>query len=492
MIRQYTFKLDASKVKLTDEGYLDCVGACARIGIQTYHDNGKPFKEFRSEKEVFDKASLDSHKQVPITVQHPDELVNSESFKNLTVGITGTNPRRDGDFLLNELRIMDKGAVKWVNDRIDKGESVEISMGYNADVDPGQGVFKDESYDASQKNIRINHAALCDQGTARAGREAKLRLDNDQSNLISYLLDHQKKDKKIQKVIISKNKAESLEFARKIAKEFGEITNPTETHLGFEFEQIPQDRFELGTERTFNISGGRGITLVFGKLKGRKGSMKNLRRDKINTEGFHMDQIDLEYHDESENVVSLLNRKLDECVETIKKLAGEREKSKKDSDDTIATMKTDSDKIQAKADQLEEDIKKKNDEISELSDLESDRMKKLINDKAMLKAVAGHFDIDIKDKTDKDIKVCVIQKVSTDFKADDEKATDGYVDARYDQICDTIRKDIEKMDKSKESLSSFIKGAEDGKKGSGKKIDHRAKYIADQEGKWKPESSKTE
>lgn len=403
MLRTYKFKLDAEKFKITPEGYLDCVGACARIGIQTYHDNGGPSKEFRSEKEVFHPDSLETHKLVPVTIQHPESLVNSESFKDFTIGMTGTTPRRDGDHLLNDFRIMDKDAVDWVLKRRDRGEPTEISMGYNSGIDPTPGEFRGEKYDALQKDIRINHAALCDQGEARAGREAKLRLD---------------------------------------------------------------------------------------KLKERKDSMKTFKKDAVNIENFHMDQVEMEYHDDSETIVSYLTRKLDDAIGTIKGMVSSREKTKKDSETAVAAEKKETEKMKAKADQLESDSKKLKDEVDELTNLDSPRMQELIKEKSRIKAVAAHFKVDTKGKTDKQIKLDIIKAVSPEFDTEkEENKKDGYVNGRFDLIFETARKDIEKMDASKNSLSSFLENVGEKKKEDTKKTDYRGNFAEKSRNMWKPKTA---
>jgi len=487
MLRNYNFKLDTSKINTTKEGYLDCVGSCARIGVQVYSKDGKPFKEFRSEEEVFNEDSLESHKLQPVTIQHPNSLVDCDTFKDLSVGITGTNPRRDGDFLKNDFRIMDGGAINWIKDQVENGKEVEISMGYNSEVIEEPGIFRDEKYDAIQKNIRINHAALCDQGSARAGRGAKLKFDSEETGkLVSFLIDHQKEDKTLQNIIVSKGMAQTTDFAKKMASEFGDNSTLKEGHHSFEFEQKPLEGFDLGSFRTFNI-GNRGISLVFAKPKERKDSMKHIKKDQVAIEGFHMDMIDVNYHDESETVVSLLSRKLDEAVAKIGEIALQRETAKTDSEKAIAEIKDETSKIKAKADQLEENAKKKDAEISELTNLDSDRMQEMLANKAEMKAVAEHFNVDIEGKTDHEIRIGVISAVSEGYKADGDSGSETYVAARYDQICSSIKDDIEKTDKSKESLSSFLKNIDKGKNDN--KETPRAKAMERSRNMWKSKAA---
>lgn len=492
MLRTYKFKLDAEKFKITPEGYLDCVGVCARTGIQTYIDNGKPFKEFRSEQEVFNHDSLKTHKLVPVTIQHPESVVNSENFKNFTIGVTGTSPRKDGDHLLNDFRIMDKEAVDWIIERRDRSESVEISMGYNSEIDPTPGEFRGETYDALQKNIRINHAALCDQGQARAGRSAKLRLDNDPNSkeLALFLLDRKATDS-LKAIVVSKKIANTVEDARKIAREFGATGKVEVTESDFSFGQTDPGNFKTDslTIKTFNIPGKEGVSLVFGTLKERKDSMKTFKKDGVNIDNFHMDQVELEYHDDSESVVSLIGRKLDEAIGVIKDMIASRDTAKKDSEEAIATEKKETEGMKARADQFETDNKKLKEEVNELTNLDSDRMQGLIKDKSKIKAVAAYFKVDTKDKTDKQIKLDVIKTVSSDFDTEkEENQGDGYVNGRFDLIFDTAREDIEKMETSKDSLSSFLKNAEEKKKGT-QKTDIRAKFMADSQNAWKTGTS---
>ena len=152
----------------------------ARTGLQTYHDaQGRPIREYRDPAEVFAAESLESLGSVAVTVNHPPEGVDSETWRSDAVGhVSDRAPNRvtiDGeDWIEADLIVSDAATLK----RIEAGDLVEISMGYTADVvfdaDP-QG-----RYDAVQRNIRFNHAALLPPNHARAGRQARLRLDGHQ------------------------------------------------------------------------------------------------------------------------------------------------------------------------------------------------------------------------------------------------------------------------------------------------------------------------
>jgi hypothetical protein len=455
---EYTFKLDSSKFTVTPEGFLDCVGACARIGNQTYSDDGKPFIEFRPEEEVFSKDSLESHKFKPITFKHPDSKVDSENFSLLTVGFTGSNPRREEDFVLNDFKIMDKATVEGILARRDRGESTEISMGYDRVLDRKVGDFRGKKYDGIQRNIRINHAALLHQGEARAGMGAKLRFDNGNKSdqLALYLLDKRLKENKhpLQAIVVDKKIVETDQEARKIADEFGKFNKIAicdETGKSFRFPLMDHKRFKEKSFETFPVPGKQGVSLVFGTLKdeGNK-KMPNLKRKAITVGTFRMDDLEGKYHEDSETIIKALTTKLDEAIEVIKALCQEAKDDQGDND-----------KLQAKIDELEKENKKLTTDVTELSDVNSDRVQKMISDRAELEAVAGCFKIDCKGKTDLIIKDAVILADDKDYVADGK--SEDYKQARYDGISLRAKQDQKAFDSSKQSFGEFRKNVQDAK-----------------------------
>lgn len=154
----------------------------ARTGIQVYLDaSGKQVREYRAPDVVFDQAALDSLASIPVTIGHPGS-VDAANWRRHAVGhVTDAPPARRAD-----------GAVEWLDSaivvqdaaalaRIERGELVEVSMGYLADVVPQSGVTPmGEHYDAVQRGIKFNHLALLPEGKARAGSGARLRLDGNE------------------------------------------------------------------------------------------------------------------------------------------------------------------------------------------------------------------------------------------------------------------------------------------------------------------------
>ena len=161
-------KLSPHKYK-TPEGYLICVDAIlARTGKQTYRRNelftdgdDSEVEVDRKPEEVFAKETLASFENKPVTVEHPDEDVNSGNIKDYAVGFVRDVHKGvvDGqDVILGTLVIQDEQTIE----EIENGEHTELSCGYDCDI------IDEEN--PQQKHIRGNHVALCESGRAGNAR----------------------------------------------------------------------------------------------------------------------------------------------------------------------------------------------------------------------------------------------------------------------------------------------------------------------------------
>jgi|SRR5688572_19211523 len=171
-----------SKATRTGAGGARVPASIARTGIQVYLDaNGKQVREYRAPDVVFDQAALDSLASIPVTIGHPGS-VDAGNWRRHAVGhVTDAPPARraDGDveWLDSAIVVQDAAALA----RIERGELVEVSMGYLADVVHEPGVTPSgEHFDAVQRGIKFNHLALLPLGGARAGSGARLRLDGNE------------------------------------------------------------------------------------------------------------------------------------------------------------------------------------------------------------------------------------------------------------------------------------------------------------------------
>lgn len=167
-------KAEISDSRRTGEGYVTARAKAVRSGIQVYRARelgdaaiAAGFKHndlvrvMRPEDEVFAVDSAATFSHVPVTVNHPSELVDAENWKKYAVGEVGSKVLRDGEFLALDLILKDAAAIAAYD-----GGMKELSAGYTADIN-----FVDSAngYDAVMKNIRINHLALVDKGRANVG-----------------------------------------------------------------------------------------------------------------------------------------------------------------------------------------------------------------------------------------------------------------------------------------------------------------------------------
>lgn len=151
----------------TPEGFLLCIGvSIARTGIQEYTQGETPLevgddgivKIMRDEKEVFRPETMASFEGKPLTIQHPEEFVSPENWKQLAKG-TMMNVRRgegaDTSDLVCDLLITDALTISLVENGL-RG----LSCGYEAEyIQTGDGEGK-------QTKIIGNHLALVEEGRA--------------------------------------------------------------------------------------------------------------------------------------------------------------------------------------------------------------------------------------------------------------------------------------------------------------------------------------
>lgn len=176
-------KIDGFEV--TTQGFLKVPVFTGRTGIQVYKSrDGKELREYRPPEEVFAAKTMDSLRNLPVTNEsggHPQVFVNVDNAKKLMCGYTvdALPEKIDGQYQKTFAVIYDKEAIERVKDG-----KLEVSLGYDVDVDFTPGVTPDgQKYDAIQRNIVNNHLAMVDR--ARGGREIRLRLDGQDAILVT-------------------------------------------------------------------------------------------------------------------------------------------------------------------------------------------------------------------------------------------------------------------------------------------------------------------
>jgi hypothetical protein len=174
-----SFPINTQRI-IAENGYLRVPGRVARTGVQQYLASELGLTDrppnsivnvYRPPEEVFSPASLASYDNTDVTVEHPDDLVDSITFKQVSVGHAVSPGRPDEDdknYVVVDYLIKAQEAI----DSVNRGKA-ELSAGYTSEYVERPGVAPDGTpYEFVQTNITINHTALCDQ--ARAGRRARL------------------------------------------------------------------------------------------------------------------------------------------------------------------------------------------------------------------------------------------------------------------------------------------------------------------------------
>lgn len=171
------FKVD--KARKTEAGFLTAPLTATRTGVFIYRKaDGSEFRELRPADEVFKSESLETLKRIPFTNNHPTVKVDSKNARQYTVGMTGDKVEEvGGKFVKTDVTIFDDKMVS-----LAEAGKVEVSCGYDCDLEMTPGTFQGERYDAVQRNIVYNHLASVVKG--RAG-VARLHLDSGDAVIIN-------------------------------------------------------------------------------------------------------------------------------------------------------------------------------------------------------------------------------------------------------------------------------------------------------------------
>lgn len=171
-------------VKTMADGYKVVRSRIARTGIQSYlgremgdeaaangFSDADVIRVYRPAEEVFADKSVNGWAGVPVTMDHPPELVSTENVEAYQVGDVRDKAHidRENGWIGLEYIIRADRALK----KFDSGEYAEVSGGYLADIDWTPGLTPDgRAYDARQINITPNHLALVPKGRAWADSTA--------------------------------------------------------------------------------------------------------------------------------------------------------------------------------------------------------------------------------------------------------------------------------------------------------------------------------
>lgn len=145
---------------LTPEGWLKAKAVVTGVGVLDYTQTAHQAMMYRPESEVFDQATMDSAKGIPITLRHPPGLITNRNTIDHLIGYTGDEVTRQGRDMVINITIVDGPTVERMLKMAEAGQRIQFSMGYDAVKVNKAGMFDGKQYTVIQTKIRYNHVAL--------------------------------------------------------------------------------------------------------------------------------------------------------------------------------------------------------------------------------------------------------------------------------------------------------------------------------------------
>ena len=162
---------EAAEFSFTKSGLLRVKGAIARAGEMEYVTNdGEVYYQYVPPDTLFDSEHLESIAGLPVTLNHPEELVIPENYSQYAIGSVGDRVTANLNKGLVEV-IFTVGVAKAIKAVTQEGIN-QLSMGYWAELTPHPS--KPKTF-IQTKRVG-NHIAIVDK--ARGGEQLKLNLDS--------------------------------------------------------------------------------------------------------------------------------------------------------------------------------------------------------------------------------------------------------------------------------------------------------------------------
>lgn len=181
--------INQDAVEIQPNGFLNVLANLTRTGVFVYSQvlpdgTVTTLRQLRLPDEVFSEESLATLMGLPITNNHPSEMISPENASDFIVGMSSDRPKKvfapiqNGDteeFVQQLVTFFDKDTIKDVVE----GRKTELSLGYTTELEDSPGLYKGNPYDVIQRNVRYNHLSLVDE--ARGGRSCKVILDDTET-----------------------------------------------------------------------------------------------------------------------------------------------------------------------------------------------------------------------------------------------------------------------------------------------------------------------
>lgn len=158
---------------LRDTGEMIAPVTIARTGVMLYkakelgglfadRDPESIVRVMTKPEVLFDSATIEACRSIPLTVEHPADDVNIGNNKTLQKGFLEGVPYADGSALAGHVVINDSGAINLVDSGID-----QISLGHKSKL---VRVDDNADYDCEKTTIVPNHIAIVRRGRAQTTR----------------------------------------------------------------------------------------------------------------------------------------------------------------------------------------------------------------------------------------------------------------------------------------------------------------------------------
>lgn len=201
-------RLDA--IERTPVGGIRARAYLTRTGVLVYRNaDGTERREWRDPDEVFAPESLATLRGVPVTLDHPPDLVRTDTWQAYAVGHVHDDVAADGPHVGSTITVDAARAVA----EVESGRRREMSCGYECDLDWTGGTTPDgERFDARQVGIRYNHAALVTKG--RAGSTVAIRLDSEGHEIMARRKDAEREKEDLEEKDDSEQEKDDSEEER--------------------------------------------------------------------------------------------------------------------------------------------------------------------------------------------------------------------------------------------------------------------------------------
>lgn len=240
-------------ISKNSSGFLTYDLTAAQTGVFPYMDpeTGDIVYELKHPDDLLTDQVLSQLKNLPITDEHPWQLVNPDNSKELVKGMTTDTVQIMGEKLTGRATIFDSGLIG----NVLNGNKKECSLGFECEIVEESGSYKGVHYDRKQTNLKLNHLAMVEKG--RCGPECSARLDSK---------DYAYQIRKDSDILDNKQNKRSDQTLKTIKLD------------GKEFEVAEEVASRIDTLKTENESLTKNIGQLEGKLDGKDDQLTNLQK----------------------------------------------------------------------------------------------------------------------------------------------------------------------------------------------------------------------